>query len=171
VVADKRADNAQIPLELVWALSIDAKMKVKTSMTDIPYAIEDGQLLAEMGYALSDRERGLGKGLMDEGELRHLFGKYSKEELITGYNGCVLNHILPRMEVNPTMHLLDCTKIEVNLKNGRYEGSGVIKEEDGYRRGYKLATLRGVAGDGGICCFNRMWGQQEGSGGLGNRCR
>jgi hypothetical protein len=150
VVADKRADNARIPLELIWALGIDAKMKVKTSMTDIPYAIEDGQLLAEMGYALSDRERGLGKGLMDEGELRHLFGRYSKEELIGGYNGCVQGHILPRMEVRPTIHLLDCTKIEVNLKNGRYEGSGVVREEEGYRRGYKLATLRGVAGDGGV---------------------
>jgi hypothetical protein len=44
-VADKRADNAHIPLELLWALGIDAKMKVKI----IPYAIEDGQLLAEMG--------------------------------------------------------------------------------------------------------------------------
>jgi hypothetical protein len=44
VVPDKRADNAQIPLELIWALGIDAKMKVKTSMTDIPYAIEDAQL-------------------------------------------------------------------------------------------------------------------------------
>jgi hypothetical protein len=115
VVADKRADNARIPLEPLWALGID----VKTSMSDKPYAIEDGQLLAEMGYALSDRERGLGKGLMDEGELRHLFGKYSKTELIQGYNGCVRGHILPRMEVALTVHLPDCTKIEVNLKNGR----------------------------------------------------
>jgi hypothetical protein len=103
-----------------------------------------------MGYGLSDQERGLGKGLMDEGELRHLFGKYSKTELIQGYNGCAREHILPRMEVTPTIHPLDCTKIEVNLKNGRYEGSGVVKEEGGYRRGYKLATLRGVAGDGGV---------------------
>jgi hypothetical protein len=43
MVADKRADNAQIPLELIWALGIDAKMKVKTSMTDIPYAIVNNE--------------------------------------------------------------------------------------------------------------------------------
>jgi hypothetical protein len=150
VVADKRADNAHIPLELIWAAGIDAKMKVKSSMTDIPYAIEDAQVLADFGYTLSDRERGLGKGLMDEGELRYLFGRYSKEELIGGYNGCVREHILPRMGVNPTIHLLDCTKVEVNLKNDRYEGSGVVREEEGYKRGYKLATIRGVAGDGGV---------------------
>jgi hypothetical protein len=38
IVTDKRADNARIPLELLWALGITAKMKVKTGMTDIPIA-------------------------------------------------------------------------------------------------------------------------------------
>jgi hypothetical protein len=36
MVADKRADNARLPLELIWVQGIDAKMKVKTSVTDIP---------------------------------------------------------------------------------------------------------------------------------------
>jgi hypothetical protein len=39
-------------------------MKVKTSVTDIPYAIEDARLPADFGYNLSDQERGQGKGLM-----------------------------------------------------------------------------------------------------------
>jgi hypothetical protein len=43
-------------------------MKVKTSVTDIPYAIEDARLPADFGYNLSDQKRGLGKGLVDEGE-------------------------------------------------------------------------------------------------------
>jgi hypothetical protein len=34
------------------------------------------------------------------------------------------------MEVAPTIHLLVCTKLEVNLKNERYEGFGVVKEEN-----------------------------------------
>jgi hypothetical protein len=68
VVTDKRADNARIPRELIGVLGIDAKLKVKTRMTDIPYAIEEAQLLVDFGYTLRDQERGLGKGLMDEGE-------------------------------------------------------------------------------------------------------
>jgi hypothetical protein len=32
-------------------------MKVKTGMTDIPYAIEDTRLLADFGYGLSDKEQ------------------------------------------------------------------------------------------------------------------
>jgi hypothetical protein len=54
------------------------------------------------------------------------------------------------MEAEPAIHLLDCTKTEVNLKNERYEGCGVVNAEVGSRRGYKLATIRGVAGDGGV---------------------
>jgi hypothetical protein len=106
VVADKQADTAHIPLELVWAPGIDGKMKVKTSMTDIPQAIENARLPGDFGYSLSGRERGL-KGLMDEGELGHLFGRYRKEELIKRYNGCAQEHILARMEVTPTIRLPD----------------------------------------------------------------
>jgi hypothetical protein len=52
---------------------------------------------------------------------------------ITGYNKWVQNHIVLWMEVIPTMQLLDCRKIEVHLKNRRYEGFGEVKAEEGYR--------------------------------------
>ncbi|MDR0656854.1 MAG: hypothetical protein LBG22_11110 [Treponema sp.] len=48
IVSDKRASNASIPLPVLWTLAITAKMKVKTSMSDIPYAIEDAALLAQV---------------------------------------------------------------------------------------------------------------------------
>jgi hypothetical protein len=50
VIADQWAGNAHIPLELLRALGIDAKLKVKTSMTDIPYAVKDTQLPADFGF-------------------------------------------------------------------------------------------------------------------------
>jgi hypothetical protein len=60
VVADKRADNVHIPLELVWALGIDAKMKVKTSMIDIPYAIEGAP--GAGGFRVCVKRPGTGAG-------------------------------------------------------------------------------------------------------------
>jgi hypothetical protein len=42
-------------------------------MTDIPYAIEDARLLADFGYNLSEQERELGKGLMDDIDYLELF--------------------------------------------------------------------------------------------------
>jgi hypothetical protein len=161
IVTDTRACNATIPMRLLWTLAITAKMKVKTSMTDIPCAIEDAELLAALGYTLVDREKGVGKGLLDEGELRHLFGSYPQEEFIAGYNGCVQRHILPQAGVVSDIHLLDCTKIDVCLNNTRYEDSTVVHDAEGARRGYKLATLRGIVGDGGVIEEIRMGTMSE----------
>jgi hypothetical protein len=47
-------------------------MKVHTSLTDIPYAIMDAEVLSSLGYALWDTERDLEKGLIDEGSIHHL---------------------------------------------------------------------------------------------------
>jgi len=149
VITDKRQGNAVIPLELIWVLAIAAKMKIHTSLTDIPYAIMDAEVLSSLGYSLWGRSGDMEKGLMDEGTIRHLLGKYEQNEMINGYNRCVQGHILPPMGIEADVHILDCTELEVELTNENYEGSTVVNIE-GIRRGYKLATLRGIAGDSGV---------------------
>ena len=42
IIDEKRKGNATIPLNLIWELSIAAKMKTHTSLSDIPYAIMVG---------------------------------------------------------------------------------------------------------------------------------
>ncbi|MHC6204144.1 hypothetical protein ACYULU_13245 [Breznakiellaceae bacterium SP9] len=59
-------------------------------------------------------------------------------------------HILPKAGISGDIHLLDCTKITVKLSNEQYEGSSVVTDNEGAKRGYKLATLRTVVGDGGV---------------------
>jgi hypothetical protein len=159
IIPDKRRPNAVIPLEFIWTLAIAAKMKIHTSLTDIPYAIMDGEVLSSLGYALWDTERDLEKGLMDEGAIRHLLGKYEQNEMITGYNRCVQEHILPKIRVCAHIHLLDCTELEVELTNDNYEDSSVVKIDGETRRGYKLSTLRGITGDSGVIediCFGTL---------------
>ena len=150
IVMEKRKSNAVIPLEFIWVLAIAAKMKIHTSLSDIPYAIMDAEVLSALGYSLWDTEREMEKGLMDEGAIRHLLGKYESSEMTYGYNRCVQGHVLPRMGMVADVHLLDCTELEVELSNENYEGSSVVKTEGKVRRGYKLATLRGILGDSGI---------------------
>jgi hypothetical protein len=150
IIEDKRKENAFIPLEIIWVLSIASKMKIHTSLTDIPYAIMDAETLSAFGYALWDTERDLSKGLMAESAIGHLLGKYEQSEMITGYNRCVQVHILPKMGIAPNLHILDCTKVEVELSNENYEEASVVKEDGEARRGYKLATLRGITGDSGM---------------------
>lgn len=63
---DKCRVNSSLPFELILSLSIAAKMKVKTSLSDISYAIQDHRVLAKLGYNIVDTEGNLKDSLMRE---------------------------------------------------------------------------------------------------------
>lgn len=149
-ITDKRADNNNIPFKVLLTLAIVAKMKIKSSLTDIPYAITDAGTLSEIGWNIWDNERGLKDGLMDEGAIRNMVKKYSAEEWIAGYNNYVQEKVYVKMGIETDIHILDCSELEVVLGNENYEKSTVVKDDDGVRRGYKLSTLRGLYEDSGI---------------------
>lgn len=155
-IKDGRNHNTTVPYSIIWAAAIAAKMKVQTSLTDIPYAISDHRVLSELGYSLYDTSGKIGDALMTEGSIRFLLGKYQSGDFIDGYNQSVQRFIMPQMDLQPCIHILDCTDLEVNYKNRNYEGSGIgyskrkIDDNKPPARGYKLATLRGIVGDSGI---------------------
>ena len=155
-IQDKRAHNAVVPYNVIWASAIAAKMKVHTSLTDIPYAITDHRVLGELGYTLYDDSGTIGKSLMNEGSIRFLVGKYTPDDFVRGYNETVQNHIMPKLDMVPNIHILDCTDLEVNFHNENYEKSGISyskrKKDDSIlkSRGYKLSTLRGIVDDSGV---------------------
>ena len=66
---DKRKHNSHVPFKLIIALSIAAKMRIHTSLTDIPVAIKDHRVLAELGYNIVFDNR---EELFTEGTIRHL---------------------------------------------------------------------------------------------------
>lgn len=160
-IQDKRSHNTTIPYELVWASAIAAKMKVQTSLSDVPFAISDHRTLAKLGYTVIDTEGNLKSGLMQEGSLRHLLNKYNQKMFIDGYNNTVQKGIFPLLDISPDIHILDCTDLEVNYWNTNYEDSGIYrsKRDDSLTRGYKLATLRGIVDDTGLIeeiCFGSI---------------
>ena len=151
-IPDYRAHNTTIPYELIWASAIAAKMKVQTSLTDIPFALNDHRTLAKLGYTIIDTDGNLKAGLMQESSLRFLLGKYNAQLFVDGYNNTVQNGILPLLDIIPNIHILDCTDLEVNFSNANYEASGIghSKRDDAPTRGYKLATLRGIVNETGL---------------------
>lgn len=151
-IPDLRAHNTTIPYNLIWASAIAAKMKVQTSLTDIPFAINDHKTLAELGYTIIDTEGNLKNGLMQESSLRFLLGKYNPDLFVNGYNDTVQKSIFPLLDISPDIHILDCTDLEVNFDNSNYENSGIghSKQDNSPTRGYKLATLRGIVEDTGL---------------------
>lgn len=60
---EKRKRNLKIPLNIIFILAITAKMKLKTSLTDIPFAITDSELLSEIGWNIWDNDRDIESGL------------------------------------------------------------------------------------------------------------
>ena len=148
---DKRADNTTVPFDLMLALAIAAKMKVHTSLTDIPFALTDHRTICELGYSMWDSDKDIGSGLMNEGTIRHLVRKYTSDELIRSYNSTLQEHIMDTLSIKSNIHILDCTKLEVNMKNNHYENATVGRDSDGdVAKGYKLSTIRGIVGDRGI---------------------
>ena len=147
---DKREKKRHIPFGILLILSVAAKLKQKTSLTDVPFAISDPELLAEIGWNVWDSERDINDGLFSENVMRKLVDKYSGEEWVACYNHYLQDLAAPHMQMEPDIHILDCTKIPVNLKNENYEGSSVVKIDGEVFRGYKLGVLRGITGDTGI---------------------
>ena len=92
-LSDKRRHNSYVPFKLVMTLAIASKMKVRTSLTDIPYAITDYRVLAELGYNLINHDK---EELFTEGTIRHLLGKYTSEEWINYYNDIVRRNIFAK---------------------------------------------------------------------------
>jgi len=74
-------------------------------------------------------------------------------EMLDWYNTSVGESLLDYAQTGKgrRIHLLDTTKIEVELEAGNYECSGVVRDEDGnLTRGYKLGTLRTLLDNAGI---------------------
>ena len=151
-IPDRRSQNNTIPYELIWICSIAAKMKIHTSLADIPFAINDHRTIAKLGYTIIDDNGNLKNSLMREGTLRSLLNKYDSSFFVDGYNNTVQKGILPLLDIVPDIHILDCTDLEVNYSNQNYEQSGIAKSKRNnmVARGYKLATLRGIVGDTGV---------------------
>lgn len=152
---DKRRHNIVIPFNLILTLAIAAKMKVHTSLTDIPYAITSHRTLASLGFNASLNDDPY---WFTEGTLRNLLAKYTSKDLIDCYNNTVQNYILKHLDICANIHILDCTKIAVNQDNQNYENASWAIDRKGERMfGYKLASLRGLYKDSGVIeeiCFD-----------------
>lgn len=149
-ITDKRRENRHIPFDILMALAVTAKLKLKTSLTDVPFAVNDAELLSELGWNIWDTDRSINDGLFSEGVMRKLISKYTSEEWVDFYNHYVQNSLVEKLGIQPCIHILDCTKIPVNLENENYEGATVVKIDGETFRGYKLGVMRGLLDDSGI---------------------
>ena len=106
---DKRRDNSHIPFDILLCLAVAAKLKCKTSLTDVPFAVTEAELLAELGWNIWDNERDVNDGLFSESVMRKLLAKYKSEEWGSFYNSYVQEHLVKELDIQPCVHILVCT--------------------------------------------------------------
>ncbi len=153
---DKRGANKTIPLDIIMTLSVAAKLKCRTSLTDIPHALQNHNVLAKLGYNIIDNYNADSleneDGAMVEGSIRHLIKKYKADELVDYYNTVMHDYIMRTLNIVTSIHIIDVTKIKVNFDNENYEltTKSYDANTETYYRGYKLSALRGIVDDGGI---------------------
>ncbi|MCD7808255.1 MAG: transposase, partial [Erysipelotrichaceae bacterium] len=152
---DKRGANKTIPLDIIMTLSVAAKLKCRTSLIDIPYALQNHNVLAKLGYNIFDNDDisfENENGAMVEGSIRHLIKKYDANEFVDYYNTVMRDYIMRKLNIVTSIHIIDVTKIKVNFDNENYElaTKSYDANTETYYRGYKLSALRGIVDDGGI---------------------
>ncbi|MCB2342605.1 hypothetical protein [Clostridium estertheticum] len=55
-------------------------MKLRTSLTDVAFAVTDSELLSELGWNIWDNDRDLEKGLLEEGTMRNMINMKLKKK-------------------------------------------------------------------------------------------
>jgi hypothetical protein len=156
--------ECEITTKQILSASIAGHFQDMYAISQSPYALHSPTLLAELGLNVKVLLEGEGisrRGTKDNAPfngdvIRKMLGDMTPMELIQWYNRHVGRAYLEQANYEPCIHILDCTKLEVNLDNENYEGSGIVKEKEKdfngkvvekLKRGYKLGSL---LDDGGI---------------------
>ena len=152
-------EECEITVKQILSASIAGHFQDMYAISQSPYALHSPVLLAELGLNVKVLSPGEGISRRGTKEAAPFNGDVTRKmlhgvvpwELVRWYNRIVGAAYLRQAEYKPCIHILDCTKLIVNFDNENYEGSGIVKNDEGeLERGYKLGSLRSLLDDGGI---------------------
>lgn len=173
---DPRNQQKEVEIKVILTAGVAGCFSQLFAISQSPYALHSFRVLAELGLNATVLNKGDGiskKGTKIEAPFhgdctRKLLDKFEFEvddnnkpieptriydriqKLLNWYNNYTAEAFLKVANYQPTIHILDCTKLIVNFENENYQGSGVVKEDDELQRGYKLGSLRSLLDEAGI---------------------
>ena len=168
---DKRSNSKEIPISVLIAASMVSRLNMVHSIEKTPYLLQDANVISRLGYNFLEIKDGISNKGYKENQIfvgstirkildRHFVNRdidgnrtekvKDGEELVEWYNS--LAHVYyKKLRYTPTVHVLDCTKLDIASKNTNYENANWTSEkENNPMFGYKLATLRGVLDNAGV---------------------
>jgi hypothetical protein len=126
--------ECEITIKQILSASIAGHFQDMYALSQSPYSLHSPILLAELG--LNVRVLCQGDGISRRGTndnspfsgdvIRKMLSGMDLIDLINWYNKVVGKAYLRQANYEPSIHILDCTELEVNIKNENYEGSGVV---------------------------------------------
>jgi hypothetical protein len=172
---DPRCQQPEIDMSILLAAGLAGHFAGLYALSQSPYALHSPQLLAALGVQVLVNQPGAGlsrKGTKEAAPfhgdvIRKLLATLEKidkakkqrpgQSLLDWYNASVGHLFCEAVAAQPSLHILDCTDLEVRLDNDHYELSGITTKDKRPERGYKLATLRSVL-DSGALITGIAWG-------------
>lgn len=133
------------PYEMFILSGIASRLKGMTSTSSMPFALTNVSSIAKIGYnILKTRIDGT---YFSSGAFRDYLLSTNESILQQAFNSFSYE-ILKKNQIEPKIHIIDATKIEVNMYNGNYENASCITDIDKVKRkGYKLTSLYGIYED------------------------
>ena len=130
-------EECEITVKQILCASIAGHFQDMYAISQSPYALHSPTLLAELGLNVKVLMEGEGisrRGTGDNGPFsgdvtRKMLKDITPCELLDWYNQTSGKAYLNQGNHSPTLHILDCTELEVNLENGHYEGSGIVRRK------------------------------------------
>ena len=152
---DKRKYDSKIPSSLLLLSGIQSRMKQQFSISEVPLALTSKKVIEKLNLNVSYN---INDTLLKESNSRAILNKYNETNKdIINYNNYFIQYtneliekIMNKLDISPTIHILDCSILDVNINNANYEGSTITYKGGEKLRGYKIGALRGITRNGGI---------------------
>jgi histone H3/H4 len=134
--------NTTYPYSLFIMAGLASRMKRLVATSSMPFAFTNGSTINKIGYNLLKKR--MDGTYFSNGAFRDYLFNTDETKMQQGFKEFNFS-ILNNNEIKPVIHILDATKVPVNLFNGNYENASTITTEDGERiKGYKLSALYGL---------------------------
>lgn len=140
----KDASNYQskYPYTLFIMAGLVSRLKRLVATSSMPFAFTNGLAINKIGFnLLKKREDGT---YFSSGAFRDYLLNTEEDRMQRCFKNFSYN-LLNSNNIRPNIHIMDATKVIVNMYNGNYENASTIKDEDGERqKGYKVSALYGI---------------------------
>ena len=147
ITSTELIDKFELNIATSEEFTCESNMRKFITKVGIAEAVTQ-EKIEERKKSLSNKSKKLTEQL-DEDKIKNELQIRENGHRFVSFFNRVMNKLIKATE-KPKIHILDCVKMPVNVKNTRYELSTVINYDGKPMRGYKMGVLRGVTDTGGI---------------------